>query len=112
MIMFESLVTPPMGVTKPQRKRGGCLSAYLVLLVLGSLLMLLGGNAVAILTLLCTYGIWKWKKWGVFTLVSIDIASFVYLILFGPFLPVTVLIYLCDFGILYFLMSRRWQYFS
>lgn len=67
----------------PERKRGGCLTAYLVVIAIinvlvGALFGILGlqnldwiillGAMLTVVNVVFVIGIWKWKKWGVYGL--------------------------------------------
>lgn len=124
-------------LTSAQRKRGGCLTLWVTVsaimgviaafgfcnllgvvgrvppalrrISIGSM-FLLGGLIAA--QLVCLWGIWQWKKWGVYGMAAIAIAS--------PFIEgalgiATATDWLAPFiqlGILYFLVKDKWDYFE
>jgi hypothetical protein len=87
-----------MAIEPQERKRGGCLTAFLILMLianpLAGLLYLLAGSTLAhflpnvpqwaILTfgvlafanLIFALGIWSWKKWGVYGFVGSSLVAF------------------------------------
>ena len=64
------------------------------------------------LSLLSLYGLWKWKKWGIYMLIAVFIASFLqeYLVIGGiVFGHIFDLLFA---GLWIWAIKRKWKYFS
>ena len=64
------------------------------------------------LSFLSLYGLWKWKKWGVYMLVGVFIASFLheYSVIGG--IVVGNIFDLLFAGLWIWAIKRKWKYFS
>lgn len=121
--------TTPYYVSK---ERGGCLSVWLALLIIVN--PLLGfyylGNARALSSLLhlpswvlpvlaifsvintvCVIGIWLWKKWGVFGFLGASIILF-FINLGTLGLGAGTIGGAIGFGLMWYLLSQRWEMFD
>ncbi|GAB6188031.1 hypothetical protein [Thermopirellula anaerolimosa] len=112
------------------RKRGGCLTAWLVFLILANLwvaLQNLVAGAIArqaipdlpawVMPLTglwaladCVFaiGIWKWKRWGLYGFIGSSLAAFVVNLMTTGF--VLALLGLVGVGILAFLLRPVWRH--
>jgi hypothetical protein len=112
--------------------RGGCLTAFLVLMMIANplvgLMYLVTGDtiertlhapdwAIPLLTVLslvnfaCAIGIWKWKKWGVFGAVAMAAIGLVVNFTIG-IQPMQAILGLAGPAILIALVSKLWKQFD
>lgn len=115
-------------MTQPERKRGGCLTAFLVVMLIGNPLtaiyyLVAGGRVVdalpgmpawiipvfivvSVANTVFAVGVWLWKRWGVF---GIGVSYIVVLIInVGIGLPFNALLGLVGIAILIFLVRPVW----
>lgn len=106
-------------------KRGGCLTAWLVLILLGSALraglILVGGidtpfqGAIALSVAFCAWGALLWKKWGAY---GVGASCLLSVVVFGmtarpePASIAVVLVALCVLCVYVFLVWRAWARFD
>ncbi len=90
-------MTTPEPALTPQRKRGGCLTAFLVIMLIANPLTaisyLLNGEAfsrslpdmpgwaipalgvIALANFVCAIGLWQWKKWGMYGFAGLSLIT-------------------------------------
>jgi hypothetical protein len=120
------------------RERGGCLTLYLIVIVIGSILGLIAafslsstanqlaaqGFAVAvpswygpawivsiILSLAGAYGTWNWKKWGVYLLIANLVFSAAISVAAGQALSAIIGLIIAG-AILWYLLRNKWAFFE
>jgi len=126
--------------SQPVRQRGGCLSLYLLVAIFGSVLGLLavsGANALnaqlaaagqavvdipswyvpaevalIVLTLVAIYGIFTWKKWGVYLLIAQWVISLLVNIVGGQGLGTSIVSLLIQAALLAFVLRDKWALFE
>ncbi len=125
---------PAEGKVATGKHRGGCLTAWLILGFIGSLVTfftyLTGGGAVrtaypnlpslmlwvyaliSLGSLAAVYGIWTWKKWGVSVTVGLSILGIILNGIFGLQLIGTIIGTAIGLGILYWLIKPVWPNFE
>jgi hypothetical protein len=123
----------------PVRERGGCLTAYLVVAVLGavaSLVLLLGAGSLnaslaaqgvdttlpgwvipaqivlVIIAVAGVYGIWTWKKWGVYLLVAEWVLSTLIGVASGSGASSGAASLVLGGAVLYYLLKDKWAQFE
>lgn len=115
--------------SKPDR--GGCLSLWLGASVLFSILALflffgIGGEltrrgygllfifgiVAVIINLVCLYGIYNWKRWGVYGFVAADIIGLVVNVIAGSVTAATCVSPFVQLGILWYLVNDKWDAFD
>lgn len=117
-------------MSEKERKKGGCLTAFLIFMLianaLGALGYFIGGGAIrqltpnipgwaiitsgtlSLLNIIFALGIWKFKKWGFYGFGAVSVIAFVVNIISGT--PVySALIGLVGIVILYFLVRPIWS---
>ncbi len=127
------------------RQRGGCLSLYLLLAILGSVLGLvaaLGAGslntinaqlaaensnyvpvvipawyvpasvALIIVTLVAIYGIFAWKKWGVYLLVAEWVLSFLVAVAGGQSIVTSLVTLVIEALLLAYVLRGKWPLFE
>jgi hypothetical protein len=122
------------------RQRGGCLTAWLGVslaasLITGVLLLqmldllrpgtirleadrqyvllvvfLLGGLLVGMFA--CLYGIWNWKRWGVYGIAALSVASLLVSIILDVATSRDFIQPFTQNAVLWFLIRKKWQYFE
>lgn len=121
----------PQNAPLPKPERGGCLSIWLAVSALfiiiaffglaglaseaerqgiGAVIYVLMGMSV--LSLVCLYGIYEWKRWGVYGLAAISIIS--------PFVEASLgvadasdcIAPFVQLGILAYLVNDKWMHFD
>ena len=92
-------------MTDQPKQRHGCLTAYLILMIIAnsltSLVYLVGGQslrqqfpqmptwaipvlaALGLVNLTCAIALWRWKKWGFFGFIGSSLAAFVINLMVG-----------------------------
>ena len=114
------------------RDRGGCLTAFLVLMMIANplvgLMYLVTGDAIrrslhapdwaipvltiaSLVNFACAIGIWKWKKWGVYGAVAMAGLGLVVNFTIG-IQPMQAIIGLVGPAILIALVSKLWKEFD
>jgi hypothetical protein len=115
--------------SKPDR--GGCLSLWLGASVLFSVLALIlilgvGGEltrrglgllfvlsiAAIVVDLVCIYGIYQWKRWGVIGLVATSLISLALNVAGGTATATTCISPFVQMGILWYLVNDKWDVFD
>lgn len=115
--------------SKPDR--GGCLNLWLGASALFSVLaifLFLGaggeltrrgfgflfifGLIAIIFNLVCIYGIYNWKRWGVYGWVAGSLLSFVINVIAGTATTTTCVSPLVQMGILWYLVNDKWDVFD
>ena len=115
--------------TQP-RERGGCLTVWLVVSAVLSIVVLLGliglgantdnlFNSVVIVGVIIVaadlafiYGIWNWKRWGVYGLAVATVLSNGFSILNGIRPETNLVQMVVQLVILYYLVHSRWDQFE
>lgn len=119
------------------RERGGCLTAWIVVSALASVyaiflffqilqlvsenpilqeripgfyLLALGG--LIVVSIVGLWGIWNWKKWGVYLLVFTSLASAALEFMMGIATSTDIIQPVIQIGLLAWLVSSRWEYFE
>jgi hypothetical protein len=108
-----------------QKKRHGCLTAYLVLIIAGSSLSMffipLAATdpdpsirlpvwlialevCFALFNIVCAWALLGWKKWGFWGLCVSNVAGFVVLLIMGELLIVAVINVIVSTGVLYWML--------
>ncbi len=110
-----------------KRERGGCLSAWLILIIAGNIVMafinLINATRVAdigwifalqsflsVINVVFATAIWNWKKWGVYGLFFIIVMGFVLNLIWGTTL--TTLAALIPAILLTLLIQPLWKEFE
>jgi hypothetical protein len=105
------------------KARHGCLTAYLLVLIIGNLIALgvymLGGAApdedsdwlvfvysiFALLDIVCAIAVFMWKKWGVWGLCAIAVTGFLISIIQGEFIIVSLLNLVVNLSLLFWMLN-------
>jgi hypothetical protein len=120
---------------KPER--GGCLTLWLVVSSLAAVvgvillfqtlgllnrvsgprasqvqLVLIFAGIFLMIGIACLWGIWNWKKWGVYGVIATGIVSPLLQFLLGVGNAVDCVRPIIQFGVLYFLINDKWDYFD
>lgn len=123
-------MTPSTMQPDEVRQRGGCLTAWLGVLLLQMLdllrpgtirleadrqyvllvVFLLGGLLVG--TFACLYGIWNWKRWGVYGIAALSVASLLVSIILDVATSRDFIQPFTQNAVLWFLIRKKWQYFE
>ncbi len=130
--------------TRPALKeRGGCLTLYLVVAFVGSLLGILGAisanSAIAtltaqgvdvsqyqvypswylpasivpvLITIVGVFGVWTWKKWGVYAIIASFVISTILSILVGSFVMGIVGLLISAALLWYVIFRDKWPLFE
>lgn len=124
--------------TSGTRERGGCLTLYLVLIVIGSILGLIAAFSLSstanqlaaqgfavnvpswygpawivsiILSIAGAYGTWTWKKWGIYLLAANLVFSTAISVAAGQGLSAIVGLIIAG-AILWYLVRNKWAMFE
>ncbi len=132
------MATAPSGT--PVRERGGCLSLYLILAIVGAvfgLLAVLGTGSVnaqlaaagqptidlpswyipaqvvlIVITLVAIYGIFTWKKWGVYVLGATWVLSLIASLAGGQSVVTSLVVLVIEAALLWFVLRGKWALFE
>jgi hypothetical protein len=115
--------------TKPDR--GGCLNLWLGASVLFGILALflllgVGGEldrrgygflfilslAAIVVDLVCIYGIYQWKRWGVIGLVATSLINLAFTVMAGIATATTCVSPFVQIAILWYLVHDKWDVFE
>jgi hypothetical protein len=107
-----------------EKSRHGCLTAYLVVLIVGNaislIVYLLGGLApandrpawllafysvIAGFDIVCAIAIFMWKKWGVYGLCGVTFAGLVISIIQGELLIISLINLIISLGLLFWVLN-------
>jgi hypothetical protein len=107
-----------------EKSRHGCLTAYLVILIIGNLVTLVfrllsslaPGNKVPVLAIIaysllalfiivCAAAVYNWKKWGVWGLCAVAVINFVTSIISGELLIISIFQLVVILGILFWVLN-------
>lgn len=133
----EPEFTPSSGYNYTARERGGCLTAWLIVSALAAvfavfvyfqLLSLISENlivqqrisgayifalgALIVASIVGLWGIWNWKKWGVYLMVFTSLASAALEFMLGIATATDIIQPFLQIGLLAWLVSSRWDYFE
>jgi hypothetical protein len=132
--------SPQPAVANTEIKRGGCLTTLLVFFSIGSISVLfqvaypqfmdfvssLSGSlflaVTHLISALCVmvicaglYGIWTWKKWGIYLTLGTTPVSYATYVVYTGFSVAYLLMMMVVFGInialWYFALRSKWRYF-
>jgi hypothetical protein len=126
----DNKIEPVEPLAPVERKRGGCLSAVVIVSMIVNMLAGLSyifagsrvldaypgmpGWVIPIYTVLClfgavsAYGVWSWKKWGLYGFAFVSLISFIFNVIYIGFL--LSLSGFLGLVILYFLIRPVWKY--
>ena len=118
-------------MTESQAKRSGCLTAFIIILIvlyaLGAIGYFLAGPLLAgmvpgytaassiysgilsLLSIVFLFGVWKYKKWGFYGFIAVSIINIVLSIFMGGDIITSVISGLIFPLILYFLIRPIWN---
>ena len=115
--------------SKPDR--GGCLNLWLGASVVFSILaivlflglgeqltrrglgfFLIFGIVAVIVNLACIYGIYQWKRWGVYGLIGASLVSLVLNVIGGTVIVTTFVSPFVQMAILWYLVHDKWDVFD
>jgi hypothetical protein len=106
-----------------EKSRHGCLTTYLVLLIIGNLvtlvfrllsslapdnkmpvLAIIAYSLLALFIIVCAVAIYNWKKWGVWGLCAVAVINFVIGVISGELLIISIFQLVAILGILFWVL--------